>query len=196
MLFSNEVCDEFSPFCLRGNHCCAPLWGSKAPSCPHLWGAFPVYGNFSSFSTTPSPGHRFSSWKTLSLLFPSFPLFYKNVFYFIWRITALQYCVGFCHTSTWISHRYIYVPSLVNLPPTFHPSHISRSLQSPSLSYLRHTASPHWLSIYIWQCICFHATLPISPILSFLPLPCVHKSVLYVYIFTAALKIGSSVSSF
>jgi len=26
---------------------------------------------------------------------------------------ALQYCVGFCHTSTWISHRYIYVLSLL-----------------------------------------------------------------------------------
>ena len=24
---------------------------------------------------------------------------------------ALQYCVGFCHTSTWISHRYMYVSS-------------------------------------------------------------------------------------
>ena len=25
-----------------------------------------------------------------------------------WSIIALQYCVGFCHTSTWISHRYHY----------------------------------------------------------------------------------------
>ena len=25
---------------------------------------------------------------------------------------SLQYCIGFCHTSTWISHRYTYVPSL------------------------------------------------------------------------------------
>ena len=23
-----------------------------------------------------------------------------------WKIIALQYCVGFCHTSTWISYRY------------------------------------------------------------------------------------------
>ena len=30
----------------------------------------------------------------------------------------LQYCVGFCHTLTWISHRYTYVPSLLNLLPT------------------------------------------------------------------------------
>ena len=29
------------------------------------------------------------------------------IFFFNWRIIALQYCVGFCHTSTWISHRHI-----------------------------------------------------------------------------------------
>ena len=44
--------------------------------------------------------------------------FFKN---FNWRIIALQYCVGFCHTSTWISHRYTYVPSLLNLHPISHP---------------------------------------------------------------------------
>ena len=37
------------------------------------------------------------------------------VFIFNWRISALQYCVGFCHT-TWISHKCTYVPSLMNLP--------------------------------------------------------------------------------
>ena len=31
--------------------------------------------------------------------------------YFSWRIIALQFCVGFCHTSTWISHMYTYVSS-------------------------------------------------------------------------------------
>ena len=34
---------------------------------------------------------------------------------------ALQYCIGVCHTSAWISHRYICVSSLLNLPPTSHP---------------------------------------------------------------------------
>ena len=42
-------------------------------------------------------------------------------FLFNWRIVALQNCVGFCQTSTWISHRYIYVPSLLNLPPNTDP---------------------------------------------------------------------------
>ena len=48
------------------------------------------------------------------------------LFYYIclfnWRIIALQYWGGFCHTSTWISHRYTYVPSILNLPPISHPT--------------------------------------------------------------------------
>ena len=42
-------------------------------------------------------------------------------FIFKWRIIALQCYIGFCHTSTQISHRYMYVPSLLNLPSTLHP---------------------------------------------------------------------------
>lgn len=30
-------------------------------------------------------------------------------------------CIGFRHTSTWITHRSTYVSSLLNLPPTSHP---------------------------------------------------------------------------
>ena len=41
-----------------------------------------------------------------------------KIFIFNWRIVALQYCIDFCHTTMWISHKYIYVPSLLNLPPT------------------------------------------------------------------------------
>ena len=41
-------------------------------------------------------------------------------FIFNWSIIALQYCVGLCHTSTWISHRYTYVPSLFSLPLACH----------------------------------------------------------------------------
>ena len=33
--------------------------------------------------------------------------------FFYWRITALQNFVVFCQTSTWISHRYTYIPSLL-----------------------------------------------------------------------------------
>ena len=41
-----------------------------------------------------------------------------TLFFFIyflnWRIIALQNFVVFCRISTWISHRYTYVPSLLN----------------------------------------------------------------------------------
>ena len=36
-------------------------------------------------------------------------------FFFNWLMIALQYWFDFCHTSTWISHRCTYVPSLLNL---------------------------------------------------------------------------------
>ena len=42
-------------------------------------------------------------------------------FVFNWRIIALQYCVHFSQISTWISHRYTCVPSLLNLPLTSFP---------------------------------------------------------------------------
>ena len=47
--------------------------------------------------------------------------FFFFKFVFNWKIFALQRCAGFCHMSTWISHRYTYVPSLLNLPLTSHP---------------------------------------------------------------------------
>ena len=48
-----------------------------------------------------------------------------SFFIFNWRIIALQYCVRFCRIATWISHRFMYVPSLLNLPPNSHPISIT-----------------------------------------------------------------------
>ena len=45
-----------------------------------------------------------------------------NSFIFNWRIIALQYCVSFCRTSAWISHRYTNV-SLPLEPPSHLPPH-------------------------------------------------------------------------
>ena len=42
---------------------------------------------------------------------------YSFFFLFFWRIIALQNFVVFCQTSTWISHRFTYIPSLLNLLP-------------------------------------------------------------------------------
>ena len=44
-------------------------------------------------------------------------MIFFNLFIFYWRITALQNFAVFCQTSTWISHRYTYIPSVLNLPP-------------------------------------------------------------------------------
>ena len=56
----------------------------------------------------------------------------------------MQYCVGFCHASTWISHGYTHVPSPLSLPPPPTSSRPSRMLLSLSQS---HTAKSHLLSI-------------------------------------------------
>ena len=45
----------------------------------------------------------------------------KLLFILNWRIIVLQYYVGFCHVATCISHRYTYVPSILNLPSTSQP---------------------------------------------------------------------------
>ena len=45
----------------------------------------------------------------------------KILFFFNWRISALQCCVGFCHTIMQNSHKYTHAPSLLNLLPTSHP---------------------------------------------------------------------------
>ena len=65
--------------------------------------------------------------ETVSEENPGFFLFKLINFYFIfnfyWKIIGLQYCAGFCHTSTWVSHRYTYVPCILNLPPISSPPH-------------------------------------------------------------------------
>ena len=74
----------------------------------------------------------------------------------------------FCRTSTWVSHRYMYVPSLLNVPPisvTIHPSRLS---QSTGLSSLCHTANSHWLSVlhmavYMFPCYSLYPSYPLLP---------------------------------
>ena len=112
------------------------------------------------------------------------------VFYFIYLfLIALQYWFDFCHTSTWIGHRCIYVPSLP--PPTF--SHPSRLLQSPGLSSLSHTENSHGNLFCVCSCTCFRAPPPSHPPL---PLPTLCKSVLCVWVSIAALQIGWTIPSF
>ena len=117
-------------------------------------------------------------------------IFSFNFFVFNWRIIALQYCVGFCHTSTWIHHWYRYVPSIINLPSI--PLHSYRLSQSPSLSSWVNSTFP--LAIYFTYGS-VNASVLLSPFVPPSPsstCPHVHKSVLYVCVFIAALQICSS----
>ena len=86
------------------------------------------------------------------------------IFFFNWRIIALQNFVVFCQTSTWLSHRYPYIPSLWTSP--FHPS---RLIQSPWVSW----AIQQIPVGYLFYILLFPYILPL------LPSPHVHKSILW-----------------
>ena len=80
--------------------------------------------------TTPTPKHYWPGANHVC------SFFFSN-----WGIIALQYCVDFCHITTWISHKCTYVPSLLNLPPTSHPIPPLSASQSSRLSSLYWTAA-------------------------------------------------------
>ena len=110
------------------------------------------------------------------------------LFIFNWRLIALQYCVGFCHTSTWISHSYTYVPSLLKFPPifptrtySFHPNWallVVNSVQSLSHVWLFATAwtTAHQASLSITNCwslpkpMSIKSVMPSSHLILFCPL--------------------------
>ena len=48
-------------------------------------------------------------------------LYFFFLFFISWRLITLQYCSGFCHTLTWISHGYICIPH--PNPPSHLPLH-------------------------------------------------------------------------
>ena len=57
--------------------------------------------------------------ETFRLFIYFYFIYFIYLFIFIsWRLITLQYCSGFCHTLTWISHGYTCVP-----PPN-PPSHL------------------------------------------------------------------------
>ena len=117
-----------------------------------------------------------------------FPLTYltQKIFFFpfifiSWRLVTLQYCSGFCHTLTWISHGVTCVPHPD--PPSHLPLHLIPlglpSAPGPSTCLMH----PTWAGdlFHPRQCTCFYAVLSKHPTLAFSHR--VQKSVLYIYVF-------------
>ena len=90
-------------------------------------------------------------------------LFFKFI-YFSWRLVTLQYCSGFCHTLTWISHG-------VHVFPILNPT--------PHLIPLGHPSAQPWppcLMHWTWTAICFtydniHVSMLFSQIILSSPSP-------------------------
>ena len=76
---------------------------------------------------------------------------------------ALQHCDGFCHLSTWISHRYIYIPpSWTSLPP----SRLSQSttFELPVL-YSKFTLAILYMLMYVFPRYSLNSSHPLRPLL-------------------------------
>ena len=74
-----------------------------------------------------------------------------------WRLIILQYCSGFCHTLTGISHGCTCVPHPE--PPSYLPPHPIPlgGPSAPALSTLSHASNLDWqtisnMIIYMFQC--------------------------------------------
>ena len=119
-----------------------------------------------------------------------FHSFFKIFFPFIcisWRLSTFQYCSGFCHTLTWISHGFTCVP---------HPDPPSRLLLHPiPLGLPSAPALSTCLMHLTWagdlfhpRYTCFNADLLEHPTLAFSHR--VQKSVVYICVSFSVLHIG------
>ena len=81
------------------------------------------------------------------LHYPDVNNLFFNLFFFFWRPFSLQYCGGFHHAFTWISHGCTCVPHPE--PPSYLPPHpIPQSHpNAPALSTLCHASNLDWWSI-------------------------------------------------
>ena len=74
--------------------------------------------------------HSSIQW-TIRLL-PSFYFIFFSFIFISWRLITLQYCSGFCHTLTWISHRFTCIP---HPDPPSHRFHLFILLDSRLLVF-------------------------------------------------------------
>ena len=73
--------------------------------------------------------------------------FFFSFIFISWKLITLQYCSGFCHSVTWISHGFTCAPRPdppSHLPP--HPIPLGHP-RAPALSTLSHASNLDWQSI-------------------------------------------------
>ena len=109
--------------------------------------------------------HCILIWETETPILTGPCLFFLN-----WRLITLQYCGGFCHTFTWISHVLMYTwCTCVPHPeaPSLRPPHpiLQGHPSAPTLSTLSHASKWDWRSIshmiiYMFQCYSLKSSRP------------------------------------
>ena len=63
--------------------------------------------------------HGHTACLDITIFAPSFLCFFFSFIFINWTLITLQYCSGFCHTLTWISHGFTCVPHPD--PPSYLP---------------------------------------------------------------------------
>ena len=146
-------------------------------------------------SLIPPRSHDFSASVDMVMWFLSFILLlWCNIYIFLfyWGIIALPYCVGFCHTSTWISHKFTYIPSLLSpahLPPHPAPLACHRALAELPVSHSKFALAIYFTSDNdMFLCYSLNSSHPLFVLLCPQICPCLCS--------IAAPQIGSSMPSF
>ena len=77
----------------------------------------------------------------------SLATFFFSFIFISWRLITLQYCSGFCHTLTWISHGVTCIPRPDPPLPPPSPPDPSGSSQCTRSKHLSHASNLGWWSV-------------------------------------------------